>query len=94
MYTQAIEESPYDYGTLRNFVYVAENVRLSLRNDNLSWDHHRAVAPLEPKDQSQFLLEAEQQQWSVKKLRAQVAEYKVLQLLERWELPTVRLAKI
>lgn len=71
-YAQALSETDYDYGTLRNFKYVASNVPLSLRNDNLSFDHHRAVAPLEPDEQAEWLAKAEQGHLTAKQLREQV----------------------
>lgn len=54
-YAEALKATGFDYGTLRNYSNVARRVKLSLRNDNLSWEHHRKVAPL--KD------EAQQKKW-------------------------------
>ena len=51
MYAQALEATDYQEGTLKNAKYVASRVERSLRNDNLRWYHHYAVAPLEPADQ-------------------------------------------
>ena len=50
-YTQALEETDYEYQTLRVYKYVAGNVEMLIRINNLSFNHHREVAPLEPKDQ-------------------------------------------
>ena len=36
------------YQALRDYKWVADNVELSLRNDNLTWSHHREIAKLEP----------------------------------------------
>jgi hypothetical protein len=70
MYSQALETTDYEHGSLRNMVYVAEQVELSLRNDNLSFAHHVAVAPLPPEKQSEMLDRAEKDGLSVTSLRA------------------------
>lgn len=46
MYAQAIQETGKDAGTLRDYVWVASAVDLSLRDDNLTFSHHKAVASL------------------------------------------------
>jgi hypothetical protein len=63
-YTKAMEETGLDYGTLRNAKWVCEKVQTSLRNDNLTFAHHFAVAPLPPADQRRFLARAGQVQFS------------------------------
>jgi len=52
MYTQALEATDYEYGTLRDSKWVASKIEMSCRHDNLSFEHHRQVAPLEPEDQN------------------------------------------
>jgi hypothetical protein len=54
-YRAAQAATGIDISTLRNYAYVARSVKLSLRNDKLSWDHHRAVAKLAPADQTRWL---------------------------------------
>jgi N6-adenosine-specific RNA methylase IME4 len=54
-YAEALEATPYEYGTLRNAKVVAEAIALSRRRDNLTWAHHQEVAPLEPADQDRWL---------------------------------------
>jgi len=61
------EQSDYSYGTLRDFASVAG--RLSSRNDNLSFKHHKTVSPLEPPQQKEWLDKAEKNDWSVSELR-------------------------
>jgi N6-adenosine-specific RNA methylase IME4 len=39
------------------------------RRNNLTWGHHREVAPLEPPEQDEWLNEAENNRWSVHELR-------------------------
>lgn len=51
MYAQALDNTDCEYQTLRNYKYVADRVELSLRKDNLSFNHHATVAPLEPEEQ-------------------------------------------
>jgi len=70
MYAQALDSTDYEHGSLRNMVYVAEAVETSLRNDNLSWHHHKAVAPLAPEEQREMLDRAEAEGLSVAALRA------------------------
>lgn len=54
-YELAVRATGIDYAHLRNYAYVSRRVPLSLRNDRLSWDHHRAVAKLPPEDQGKWL---------------------------------------
>jgi hypothetical protein len=70
MYSQALEDTDYEIGSLRNMVYVASNIEMSSRNDNLSFKHHAAVAPLPPPEQKEMLDRAESEGLSVTELRA------------------------
>lgn len=54
-YEAACAATGIDYGTLRNYASVSRKVRLSLRNDKLSWEHHRIVSPLPPEEQTHWL---------------------------------------
>lgn len=54
-YAQALDASGLSYDTLRDYCYVAANVHLSLRNDRLSWTHHKAVANLSATEQARWL---------------------------------------
>jgi hypothetical protein len=81
MYAQALDATEYDYQTLRVQKYVANRVQLLTRSNNLSWKHHRIVAPLEPEQQIEWLQRAEQgdgngKPWSVATLQAAIAEAK------------------
>lgn len=58
MYSQALEEIDYSYGTLRDVAWVAGRFELSRRRDNLSWSHHREVAALDPQEQETLLDQA------------------------------------
>jgi hypothetical protein len=69
-YTQWLRDTDYEPGSLRNMVYVSEKVELSFRNDNLSFTHHVAVAPLEPEKQREMLDRAEAEGLTVVALRS------------------------
>jgi hypothetical protein len=60
-YSQAIEETEFEYGTLRNDKYVADKIDLSRRRDNLSFAHHQDVADLKPEEQEKLLDIAEKE---------------------------------
>ena len=44
-----------DAGTLRNYAYVSRRVPISLRNEALSWEHHKTVAKLAAPAQQHWL---------------------------------------
>lgn len=70
-YTEAIEQTGFDYQTLANDKWVASSIKFSLRRENLSFGHHKEVAPYTP-DEQDFLLErAETLGLSVRHLREQ-----------------------
>ena len=77
MYAQAVEETGYDEGTLRNYKYVAGAIDLSLRNDKLSFQHHIAVAPLPPEQQKNLLEKAADEGMSYRELRQEIWRAKV-----------------
>lgn len=54
---------------LLEYVRVAEKVPRSIRRDDVSWSHHRAVAPLPPKEQKQWLRRAAEEGMSHHTLR-------------------------
>src|SRR5258705_4874231 len=47
-YEQAVRDTGYDRGTLRNIASVAGRIEPSRRRDNLSFKHHVEVAALPP----------------------------------------------
>lgn len=69
MYAQAIEESPYSYGTLRNDVWVCNAIEPDRRRPRLTFGHHAIVAPLPPQEQDRWLDQAEENGWSCRDLR-------------------------
>lgn len=73
-YEAACASTGIDYGTLRNYASVSRKVRLSLRNDRLSWEHHRTVSPLPPEEQTRWLNIAanSEEKISTRRLRASI----------------------
>lgn len=67
-------DEKYDYKTLRNAKYVAENVPMSRRRDTLSFGHHEVVAPLSPDQQVKWLDQAESETLTRSELRRVVAD--------------------
>lgn len=76
-YAQAIEETGYDYGTLRNDVYVCEQIDLSRRRDNVSFSAHKEVAMLDPDEQDKILEKAQDESLTCKDIHQLVCHRKV-----------------
>ena len=57
-YAQAVEVSGYAPQTLADAKWVASRIKPSLRNEHLTFAHHRAIAPLEEKNQKKWLRKA------------------------------------
>lgn len=78
MYSQALEESDYNYGTLRNAKFVSERIPLSCRHDNLSWTHHAEIATTisDAKERAQWLDRASNEDMSTSQLRKAIRESK------------------
>lgn len=54
-YDEAMRLTGLDYQTLTNYAYVARSVPISLRKENLTFEHHARVAALKPDDQEHWL---------------------------------------
>ena len=76
MYDDIAEETGMDKGYLRDIKYVADNVELSRRKDNLSFSHHVEVASLPPEKQELFLNMAVENKLSVRDLRNEIKKEK------------------
>ena len=87
-YLEALKSTGFDYATLRDFAYVAKNVELSLRNDNLDYNHHKIVAKLPPEDQRRWLAAAAKHGLSVRRLRKSVAMGRIVSIDEMQSDPT------
>ena len=79
-YTEAVARTGYSYASLRNMLSV--DSRLSLRNDNLDYSHHVAVASLPPIDQRRILDRAEKGDWPVSRVKDEVRRVKGDEFLE------------
>jgi hypothetical protein len=71
-YKEAARITGYDVKTLRNIAYVAEQVDVSRRRDNLTWSHHAELSALEPQEQDRWLDLAASQRMSVADLRIEL----------------------
>jgi hypothetical protein len=73
-YEQAIRTTGFDYRLLREYAHVSRKVSLSLRNDKLSWNHHRVVAKLPAEKQKHWLDIAanDEERISVRRLRTSI----------------------
>lgn len=67
-YEHWIAVSGLEYGTLRNIASIARKVGLSRRRDNLTFEHHKLVAPLHPDEQTHWLDLAEREGFSKRRL--------------------------
>jgi hypothetical protein len=54
-YLCAIAATGLDLSTLQNYAYVSRSVPISLRNERLSWEHHRILAKLPQPEQQQWI---------------------------------------
>ena len=81
-YDEAIKATGIDLTTLKTYVHVSRRVPRLLRNNLLSWEHHKAVAKLKGPDQSRWLAMAERGddhgQLSARRLRASINAGRVL----------------
>ena len=73
-YAEACERFGKEEATLKDYKTIANSVKLLVRTNNLSWAHHRAVAPFTPKDQKKWLKKAEKDGWSVGELKRKIRQ--------------------
>jgi hypothetical protein len=71
-YRAALEATPLDYQTLRNYAWVARRFEQSRRRDGLSFQHHAEVAAMAEADQDIWLQRAERLGWSRNELRRRI----------------------
>lgn len=71
-YPKGVEKLELRYKTLRNLAYVAGKVAEANRFEQLSWSHHRAVAPLQPDAQRLWLEDALRHGWTVVELEQEL----------------------
>ncbi len=70
----AIEQMGLSEDARREYVRVSEKVARSVRRKDLSWSHHRAVAPLPIPEQRRWLKTAAEQHMSHAELREALRE--------------------
>jgi hypothetical protein len=59
-YTEAMRITGLEYHTLRIYAQVSRRVQFDVRTSELSWEHHRKIAPLkDPHDQKKWIKAAE-----------------------------------
>lgn len=68
-YDRWLEITGLEYQTLRNAAWVARSVDLSLRRDNLTFDHHKLVASLDAAEQERWLNLTDREGMSVRRMR-------------------------
>lgn len=71
-YKEASRITGYDGHTLRNIAYVAGQVGVSRRRDNLTWSHHAEVCALKVEEQEHWLDLAASEKMSVADLRIEL----------------------
>lgn len=76
MYSQAMDHTQYDYGTLRNDKYIADKVDLSLRSDNLSRGHAQEIASLPNEEKEYWAKEIAKEPIPVRELKQKIKERK------------------
>jgi hypothetical protein len=72
MYAQAINATGWAIQRLKDAKWVAAAIQRSLRQEQLSWTHHRHVAHLPEDKQRHFLQEAVNHSWSTAELKKQI----------------------
>ena len=81
-YEAAQAATGLDPATLKNYAYVSRRVPLSLRNNILSWEHHKVVAKLNEERQAQWLATAASgdsgKRISVRRLRASITSGRIV----------------
>ena len=71
-YTEALDLFELEYGTLADYKWVASQFDFSVRTEKLGWWHYRVVAPLEAERRAYWLKRAEDNDWSVRELKARI----------------------
>lgn len=88
MYAQAVETTGWDYDRLSKAKWVAARVQFCKRLQNLTWSHHHEVASLDPEAQEKWLMRAEAERWSVRRLREEIKGPKLPPLAVSFREPT------
>ena len=94
-YDRAVAATGLDRTTLLTYAHVARHVLPSMRNEVLSWEHHKSVASLKPLDQQHWLSIAGQKHKegspiSTRRLRKSILAGRLLSVAELTADPTER----
>jgi len=73
-YSQALEHTELELGTLKNAKYVTGKIEKSRRRDNLSFAHHQEVASLPKDKQDKWLAKADKNNLTREELRIYLKE--------------------
>lgn len=71
-YSQAVSETGYTHGTLRNMAWVAREIPPEDRDEQLTYSHHRVLAGLEPEQRAEYRELLREQPMTVGELTARV----------------------
>lgn len=71
----------HEYDKLRQYRWVAQNIKYVNRLTYLSWTHHLQVASLMPKEQKRWLRMAIKKKWSKSQLRNEIKKWQQEQIL-------------
>ena len=75
---QAVQQKTgYSQEAIRTAVWVSERIPSVSRETDLSWSHHKAVAALEPEQQTQLLEVAKTEGLSTRDLKTRVLQLKI-----------------
>jgi len=78
VYGQALDDTGFSYDTLRADKYVSSRFQLLRRRNNLSWSHHRELAPFDEPEQEKWLDRVVQEGMTRGELRANIRQDKYL----------------
>jgi 16S rRNA G966 N2-methylase RsmD len=82
IYSQALDQTGYDYSTLKHDKWVSGRIELCRRRHKLNLSIHEEVASLEPDDQDYLLEMAETNDWKRNDMRQQIKAYQRKKLIE------------
>lgn len=71
-YSQAMDITGLEIGTLQNVCWVSRRIESSRRRESLSFGHHQNVARMDNTQQEKWLTEAENNKWSVSQMREEI----------------------
>ena len=71
-YSEAQDLFELEYSTLAQLKWVASEFQLYERSQLLTWSHHLVLAPLESEMRSYWMQRAEDNNWSVRELKAHI----------------------